>query len=118
MRKDIIIVLFFAFIYGNVNGAIKYISPSGSDGAAGTIGAPKFSLNGIWSSLSAGDTLYLRGGTYTFTVQQYLTGKNGTAGNLIKVYNYPGETPILTRGGSFDKSAGWHRGMIYFSGNL
>jgi hypothetical protein len=111
------LLIFILLISINSFGAIKYISPSGSDGNAGTLASPKFSLNGIWSSLSAGDTLYLRGGTYTFTVQQYLTGKSGTAGNLIKVWAYPGETPILTRGASFDKSAGWHRGMIYFTGN-
>jgi len=92
------LLIFILLISINSFGGVKYISPSGSDGNAGTFASPKFSLNGIWSSLSAGDTLYLRGGTYTFTVQQYLTAKNGTSGNLIKVWAYPGETPILTRG--------------------
>lgn len=110
------VLIFLLLISLNSFGAIKYISPSGSDGNAGTLASPKFSLNGIWSSLSAGDTLYLRGGTYTFTVQQYLTGKNGTSGNLIKVWAYPGESPVITRGGSFSKP-NWHRGMVFLSGN-
>ncbi len=45
---------------------------------------------------------------------QYLTGKNGTASNLIQFWAYPGgESPVITRGTSFNKSNGWHRGMIY-----
>lgn len=100
--------------------ATYYISPSGNDTTgSGTIGSPWFSLNKVWASagLVAGDTVYLRGGTYTYTVQQYLTGKNGSSGNTIKIYNYPGESPVITRGASFDKSAGHHRGMVYLEGN-
>jgi len=100
--------------------ATYYISPSGNDTTgSGTIGSPWFSLNKVWASagLVAGDTVYLRGGTYTYTIQQYLTGKNGSSGNTIKLYNYPGEAPVITRGASFDKSAGHHRGMVYLEGN-
>jgi len=112
-----VVTILFTFLVSFANAKIYYLSPSGNDGNSATIGSPKFSLNSVWSSVSAGDTIYMRGGTYTYTVQQYLTGKNGTSGNLIKIWAYPGESPVITRGASFDKSAGWHRGMVFLSGN-
>lgn len=112
MRILAIILLFSLSASANV----YYVSPSGSDGAAGAIGSPRFNLNAIWSLVSAGDTVYMRGGTYTYSTQQYLTGKNGTSGNLIKIWAYPGESPVITRGASFSKP-NWHRGMVFLSGN-
>lgn len=79
-----------------------YISPTGNDTSGdGSIGAPYFELEKVWPYLSAGDTLYLRGGTYQFNDSQGLTGKSGTIGNYINVWAYPGETPILTVSGSY-----------------
>lgn len=115
MRLLAIILLFSLSASANV----YYVAPSGSggsDGNAGTFASPKFNLNAVWSSLSAGDTVYMRGGTYTYSTQQYLTGKNGTSGNMIKLWAYPGESPIITRGASFSKP-NWHRGMVFLSGN-
>jgi len=96
---------------------VYYTSPSGNDNNAGSITAPWFTLQRAWTSVAAGDTVYMRGGTYTYTVQPYLTGKNGTASNLIKLWAYPGESPVITRGTSFNKSNGWHRGMVFLTGN-
>lgn len=98
--------------------ATYYLSPTGNDTTgSGTIGSPWFSLNKAWTVVAAGDTIYMRGGTYTYTVQQYLTGKNGTSGNTIKIYAYTGESPVITRGVTFDKSAGWHKGMVFITAN-
>lgn len=48
------------------------------------------------SKLTAGDTLYVRGGTYS---EFYITFANsGTAGNPITIKAYPGETPIIDGG--------------------
>jgi len=94
-----------------VNNNIYYLSPSGSDTAGdGSINNPWFSLNKAWQYISAGDTVYLRGGTYHFTESQYLTGKNGTDGNTIKIFNYPGENPVLTYGATTLNE------LIYLSG--
>jgi hypothetical protein len=47
-----------------------------------------------------------------------LTGKNGAANNLIKIWAYPGEKPTLTRTANYVRDPnGWHRGGIFFSGN-
>lgn len=75
-----------------------FISATGNDNNAGTITAPFFTLNKAWSVVKAGDFIYLRGGVYTYTSKQSLTGKNGTASNLIKVSAYADETPIITFG--------------------
>jgi uncharacterized protein (TIGR02145 family) len=92
-----------------------YVSSTGSDSTGnGTIGSPWLTLNKAWSNVSAGDIIYMRGGTYQYTSQQNLTGKNGSAGNLIKVWAYPGETPVITRAESFTYSI---RAGIYFSGD-
>ncbi|MBL0135868.1 MAG: hypothetical protein IPP79_18765 [Chitinophagaceae bacterium] len=84
---------------GTEASATKYfISPTGNDANAGTIGAPFATLNKAWTLVAAGDTVYLRGGTYYFNSEQLLINKNGTATNLIKVWNYPGENPIIKKG--------------------
>lgn len=79
-------------------GNTYYISPSGSDTTGnGSISDPWFTLNKAWIVIAPGDTVYLRGGTYRFSSQQYLIGKDGTAVNTIKIFAYPGETPIISR---------------------
>ncbi len=97
------------------NSTDYYLSPSGNDNNPGTISSPFFSLNKVWTVVVPGDLVYLRGGTYAFKTQQYLTGKSGTAGNLIKIWAYPGETPILTKGSGYTNN--YFRGGCYFSGN-
>jgi uncharacterized repeat protein (TIGR02059 family) len=96
-------------------GTTYYVSPEGRDSDPGTQNQPFFTLNKAWSVVGAGDIIYMRGGTYYYTSQQNLTGKNGTSGNLIKVWAYPGETPIITRTSSWTFST--YRAGIYFSGN-
>jgi hypothetical protein len=75
-----------------------YLSPSGNDtSGSGVIGSPWFTLEKAWTVVAAGDTIYLRAGTYSMTTQQDLDSKNGTNTNYIKIWNYPNETPIITR---------------------
>ena len=86
MRNLIILAL---LLMGVSAGATKYyISPTGSDGAAGTLAAPRASLKSVWGLVTtgAGDTIYLRGGTYLPTSEWYFGGKNDA-----KMINYPGE---------------------------
>lgn len=92
-------------------------SPAGNDSNSGTIGSPWATLNHAWGSLSAGDTLYLRGGTHEYDHMQYLQSHNGTAGNLINIWGYPGETPILTRSPSYVVTPGVDQDLIYVEGN-
>lgn len=93
---------------------IYYLSPSGNDNNSGTISSPWKTLVKAWSIIAPGDTVYLRGGIYSFTQMQYLQLKNGSAGNLIKIWAYPGEIPILKRGYSYD---GDNIDLVYLEGN-
>jgi len=95
---------------------IYYVATGGNDNQPGTLNAPFRSLNKAWTQVAAGDTIYIRGGTYPLPTQVYLKGKNGTPGNLIKVWNYPGETPKFTKGPGYTHP-NYFRGGCYFSGN-
>lgn len=98
--------------------ATYYLSPSGNDGTGdGSIGNPWKTLNTAWGAVAAGDTIYLRGGTHAYDVMQYLQSRNGTAGNLIKIWGYPGETAVITRSGSYAVVNGVDQDLIYLEGN-
>ena len=112
MKNTLILLLLCCTL--TISGATYYVSPGGSDSNPGTIGQPFFTLKKAWTVIQAGDIVYLRGGTYLFPTSQELTGKNGTAGNLIKIWAYPGETPIITKAGSFSFT---HSAGIYFIGD-
>ncbi|MBN6547772.1 right-handed parallel beta-helix repeat-containing protein, partial [Streptomyces bryophytorum] len=78
-----------------VNSNALYVSPSGTDSAAGTESAPT-TLTSAIGRITAGGTIYMRGGTYnyssTVTIAQ---GNNGSSGALKELSAYPGETPVL-----------------------
>jgi hypothetical protein len=97
-------------------GNVFYLSPTGSDATGnGSIISPWFTLNKAWTVVSAGDLIYMRGGIYQYVSKQDISGKNGSNGNKIKVYAYPGEQPTITKASSYVYS-GW-RVLVYFSGN-
>ena len=97
--------------------AIYYLSPTGNDTTGtGSISAPWFTLEKAWDNIVAGDTVYMRGGTYSYLKTQWLTGVTGTSGNIISLLNYPGETPIIqpATGWVYD---GWYYGILFQSMN-
>ncbi|MFG2723793.1 carbohydrate-binding protein [Streptomyces canus] len=72
-----------------------YVSPSGTDGAAGTVTAPT-TLTSAISRISAGGTIYMRGGTYAYSSTVTIpAGSNGTSSARTTLSAYPGETPVL-----------------------
>ncbi|HPT02987.1 MAG TPA: right-handed parallel beta-helix repeat-containing protein, partial [Bacteroidales bacterium] len=110
------LTLILTFLPGTLKATKYYLSPTGSDNNSGTLASPFYSLNKAWTFVSAGDTVYMRGGTYSYTTQQVMTGKNGTAGNMIKVWAYPGETPNIRKGYPYTYNNDYGYG-VYFSGN-
>lgn len=100
MRKLLLLILLFPLF---ACATAYYISPTGNDGNAGTFASPRLTVNQGWALLSAGDTLYARGGTYTCTSIQRAQGKSGTSGSKLYFLNYPGETPIFDFG-TFERS--------------
>ncbi|MDG4828148.1 cellulose-binding protein [Solwaraspora sp. WMMD1047] len=72
-----------------------YVSPTGTDGAAGTVSNPT-TLTSAITRIAPGGTIYLRGGTYRYS--QTITiepGNNGTSSARKKIFAYQGETPVL-----------------------
>jgi hypothetical protein len=84
--------------------ATYYVATTGDNGAAGTIAAPWATWHYAFNQLTAGDTLYIRGGTYTPASTNVsgayfgarVSNIDGTANDPIVVLNYPGEVPILS----------------------
>jgi len=96
--RDNIKTLFFLFtvmmLLPTANAATYYVSPTGNNANPGTLASPKADFSWFTSSIpAAGDTVYLRGGTYTD--KHMVIKSSGNAGNPIIITNYPGETPIL-----------------------
>ena len=113
----LIFTLLFLSIGILAYGTTYYLSPTGSDFNPGTKNNPFFTLNKAWSVVSAGDIIYLRGGTYHFLSQQNLSGKNGTVNDTIKIWGYPGEKPILSKHPTGYATPGWPQSLIYLRGD-
>jgi len=80
---------------GRAGAAEYYVSPTGNDSNAGSLAAPFATLQKGNDVAAAGDTVWLRGGTYQNTKQIKL-GKSGQSDSKrIKFWAYPGEIPVL-----------------------
>jgi parallel beta-helix repeat protein len=72
-----------------------FVSPTGNDTNAGTMAAPFATIQKAGSAASAGDTVWLRAGTY-YNTQQITISKSGQSdANNIKFWAYTNELPIL-----------------------
>jgi hypothetical protein len=73
--------------------ATYYVSPDGSDSQEGSIDAPWRTIQMAAQTVAAGDTVYVRAGTYHEQVAVAVSG-SAEAG-LITFRNYPGEDPVI-----------------------
>lgn len=87
-----------------------YVAPTGSDGASGTVSDPT-TLTSALTRVSAGGTIFMRGGTYrysqTITIAQ---NNNGTSSARKKLSAYQGETPVLNFSAQSEDPA--NRGLV------
>jgi MYXO-CTERM domain-containing protein len=80
---------------GSAFAAEFFVSPTGSDSNPGTLASPFATLTKGNSAAAAGDTIWVRGGTYSITGQITLS-KSGTSDtNRTKIWAYAGEVPIF-----------------------
>lgn len=90
-------IFILPFLYDNTAraGSTYYVSTTGDDTTGtGSEGNPWRHIDHVVNNhLSAGDTLYVRGGTYNEHV--HMLNKDGTSANWITIKNYTGETPII-----------------------
>jgi uncharacterized repeat protein (TIGR02059 family) len=119
MKKSLILIfLLFLFCSLTMSAATYYVSPTGNDGAAGTIAAPWATWHYAFGQLAPGDILYIRGGTYSAVgvstgglyVGARLSKKAGTSGSQILISNYGTEVPILDC--TNITQAGWKVGLF------
>jgi hypothetical protein len=90
-------------VSGSTTGNVYYVATSGNDAVSCTtarnIATPKRTINHALTCLRAGDTLYIRGGTYNEQIQDYTSF--GTASQPITIAGYPGDPrPIIKPGAS------------------
>lgn len=80
-----------------------FVSTDGNDSNPGTFAEPFLTWQKGFTTVTAGDTLVIRGGVYTGMLGIYgsnyygvrVSARDGTASDTIKVWAYPGETPVL-----------------------
>jgi hypothetical protein len=78
------------------DGPAKFVDAvRGDDAHPGTEVAPWQTLNHAIEQLAAGDTLYVRGGTYYENVRMSMTGQTGKP---ITIRSYPGEQAVIDGG--------------------
>jgi hypothetical protein len=71
------------------------VSPNGTDNGAGTTASP-MSLTKALTTVQAGGTIYMLGGTYKYSDQITIDINNdGQNGNLKNLFAYSGQQPIL-----------------------
>lgn len=79
-------------------GATYWVATDGNDSNNGTASNTPFATphKAVTVALAPGDTIYIRGGNYSFNSRiSPGSSKVGAAGNPIKFWAYPGELPVF-----------------------
>jgi len=76
-----------------------YVAPNGNDANQGSEAAPFATMPQAQKAAAAGDTVYFRGGTYSFASASAADGivlsKSGQASKLIHYMAYANELPVF-----------------------
>ena len=129
MKKRILIILGFCLLFFSENQALNYfIATNGNDTTGnGSINAPYATIMKAHSLVQAGDTVFVRGGTYLMKESQiyskvsiwaymnYLDKSGISATKRICYWAYPGEHPIFDF--SNVKPAGYRNTDFYTTGS-
>jgi parallel beta-helix repeat protein len=96
MRANQVVMATFTAV---TTGASYCVAPApiGNDANPGTQAQPWATINYAASAVVAGDTVFIRDGTYNEYVQ---INKGGTTGSLLTFKAYPGEHPVVEGGGA------------------
>jgi len=76
--------------------ATYYVAKTGSDSNPGTEAQPWLTITKAANTMVAGDTVYVKAGTYS---EQVIPANSGTSGSYITYSVYPGATVIVDRNG-------------------
>jgi hypothetical protein len=103
---------------GGARATEYYVATTGSDSAAGTMAAPWATLQKAANTAAAGDTVWIRGGTYKITTPANSGAginftKSGTSDTArIKYWAYPGEVPLFDFSGLQISTTGYTMGFV------
>jgi len=107
-KYGIVLLILFATCSAYCN--TYYVATTGSDSNPGTtIDYPFLTIPKAVTMVVAGDTIYVRGGTYTYTTTISLSA-SGTSGAKYYLFAYNNEKPILDFSGMADDDN--NRGII------
>jgi hypothetical protein len=96
----LLLMIVCANCVATAKGAEYFIAPGGNNSNGGTLGSPWGTFDFAIDQLNAGDTLFVRGGTYNLASRIRLsTGDGGALNNPVNIWAYESsgimETPIL-----------------------
>ena len=74
--------------------AVYYVATNGTDGGQGTFAQPWRTIQYAAGVLTNGDTLLVRGGTYT-NAARIIPANSGSAGNYITYTRFSNETVVI-----------------------
>jgi MYXO-CTERM domain-containing protein len=106
------------FVARNALAAEYYVATTGSDSNPGTLAAPFATFQKGADTAVAGDTVWIRGGTYKITTPKtsgagIQLSKSGTSDtNRIKYWAYPGETPLFDFSNMTISTSGYTFGIV------
>lgn len=117
MRKTLTAVLFVLACSIAAHAQTFYVATTGNDGnscvQAQNVGTPKQTIQSGIGCLGAGDTLQIRQGTYHEIIGFHLFSiPSGTAGNVITMMSYPGETATID--GTLDLTPAVNESLLTF----
>ncbi len=92
LKESSIIVTYSTTSSGISSGKTYYVAKNGNDANPGTETQPWLTIQKAANTLVAGDTVYIKTGTY---YERVVPAHSGTAGNYITYAAYPGHTPII-----------------------
>jgi len=97
--RVLVLLLLMSPLSTDLFAATRYVALNGLDSNtcldSENIDTPKRTFVSALSCLSPGDTLLIRGGTWTEQIDLQGANKSGTPGNWITIGGYPGETVII-----------------------
>jgi hypothetical protein len=100
MKKTLIALLIAFLVLPMLNspqpafaaGKTYYVATNGNNSNPGTLSSPWKTIQKAANAAGAGDTVYVRGGTYR---EKVTVNRSGSAGNFITFSSYPGETAVI-----------------------
>lgn len=99
MKRSLLFLLVLA-LFKTVAGTVYYLSPSGLDTNNGTsLDSPLRMPDKAVAKAVAGDTILVRGGTYSISSTLYLK-QSGTSEKKIHFLAWPGESPLFDFSGT------------------